>query len=194
MWDERYKTNEYAYGTLPNDFLKENVNTLPKGRVLSLAEGEGRNAVFLAKKGYKVTAIDSSLTGIEKGKKLAKKNNVKIEFIHADITKYDLGNCKWDAIVSIFFPLPSIERIELYKKVKRGLKPSGIFLLEAYTPQQIHFDTGGGKSVDLMQSKNSLRSEFKGVNFLCIQEIEREVVEGVFHTGLASVIQAIAKK
>lgn len=194
MWDERYSAEEYAYGTTPNKFLEENVHCIPKGRVLSLAEGEGRNAVFLAKQGYLVTAVDASIVGLNKARKLAEKNDVVVAFIHADLADYDLGENKWEGIVSIFCPLPSSVRKELYKKVMTGLKRNGVFLLEAYTPEQLKHGTGGGNSVDVMQSEKSLSLELTGLKFKHLIELERDVIEGVFHTGIGSVVQAIATK
>ena len=194
MWDERYSTEEYAYGTKPNKFLEENVNHIPKGKVLSLAEGEGRNAVFLAKQGYSVTAVDASIVGLNKARKLAAENGVVVEFIHADLADYDLGENKWDGIVSIFCPLPSSLRKQLYKKVEAGLKRNGVYLLEAYTPDQLKHGTGGGSSVDVMQSKESLLLELAGLRFTHLSELEREVIEGKYHTGIGAVVQAIAIK
>jgi SAM-dependent methyltransferase len=194
MWDKRYSSDEYAYGIEPNSFLKANFNTIPKGKVLSLAEGEGRNAVFLARQGYSVTAVDSSLVGIGKGRKLASYHGVDVEFIHADLITYDGGLNQWDGIVSIFFPLSSLHRQTLHKKVVDGLKKSGVLLLEAYTPEQLKFGTGGGKNAAFMQSKVSLIDEFRGLKFGHLVELERSVVEGSCHTGMASVVQAIATK
>lgn len=194
MWDERYSAKEYVYGTQPNDFLKHHVNTINNGNVLSLAEGEGRNAVFLAKMGYSVTAVDSSIAGILKGKQLAQKNNVKINFVHADITEYDLGHTQWDGIISIFFPLASKQRRQLYKKIPHALKINGVFLLEAYTPEQIQYGTGGGNDIDTMQSKKTLSTELASLTFDHLIEINRNVIEGKLHTGMGSVVQAIATK
>jgi SAM-dependent methyltransferase len=194
MWDERYSAEAYAYGKTPNEFLVENVRWIPKGKVLSLAEGEGRNAVFLAKQGYVVTAVDASLVGLNKARKLAEENDVVVEFIQADLADYDLGENQWDGIVSIFCPLPSSLRKELYKKVLAGLKPNGVFLLEAYTPDQLKHGTGGGNSVDTMQSEKSLRVELAGLKFKHLTELERNVIEGIYHTGIGSVVQAIATK
>jgi len=194
MWDERYSAEGYAYGTKPNKFLEENFNCIPKGHVLSLAEGEGRNAVFLAKQGYSVTAVDASLVGLNKARKLAEENGVVVEFVHADLADYDLGENKWDGIVSIFCPLPSSLRKELYKKVMTGLKRNGVFLLEAYTPDQLKYGTGGGNSVDSMQSKESLSLELAGLEFKHLIELERDVREGIYHTGIGAVVQAIATK
>ena len=194
MWDERYSTEVYAYGTTPNEFLVENVNHIPKGKVLSLAEGEGRNAVFLAKQGYDVTAVDGSVVGLNKARKLAEENDAVVEFIHADLADYDLGENKWDGIVAIFCPIPSSLRKELYKKVIAGLKQNGVFLLEAYTPEQLKHGTGGGTSVDVLQTEDSLRSELAGLKFKHLAELERDVREGVYHTGIGAVVQAIATK
>jgi SAM-dependent methyltransferase len=192
MWDERYSAEEYAYGTNPNNFWEANVSSIPKGKVLSLAEGEGRNAVFLAKQGYSVTAVDSSLVGLNKARKLAEENGVIVEFIHTDLAEYDLGDNKWDGIVSIFCPLPSSIRKQLHKKVEAPLKRNGVFLLEAYTPAQLKYGTGGGNSVDVMQSKESLSLELAGLKFKHLIELERDVVEGIYHTGIGAVVQAIA--
>jgi len=194
MWDERYSTEEYAYGTAPNEFLVEKVSWIPKGKVLSLAEGEGRNAVFLAKQGYSVTAVDASLVGLNKARRLAEEADVQVEFIQADLADYELGENKWDGIISIFCPLPSQLRKELYKKVIAALKPTGVFLLEAYTLDQLQHGTGGGSSADVMQSAASLSVELAGLHFEHLVELERNVVEGAYHTGIGSVVQAVARK
>lgn len=194
MWDERYSKEGYAYGIAPNKFLEENINSIPKGKVLSLAEGEGRNAVFLAKQGCTVTAVDVSLVGIEKAKRLAKENGVAIKYIHANLEEFDIGKNTWDGIVSIFCPLPYSLRKELHKKVVAGLKINGVLLLESYTPEQLRYGTGGGKSMDTMMSKESLSLEFFDLKFSHLVELKRNVVEGTYHTGIGAVVQAIALK
>ncbi len=206
MWDQRYNVQEYIYGTKPNDFLKDNVSVLskgsflpkesflPKGKLLSLAEGEGRNAVYLAKLGFQVTAVDSSSVGINKAKQLAKENKVDIEFIQSDLGEFNFGNEQWDNVISIFCPLPASVRQAMYKKIERALKPKGIFLLEAYRPEQIHNETGGGKDPETMQTASSLRKELANLAFYHLVETEREVLEGSYHTGKGAVVQAIAQK
>lgn len=194
MWDQRYDVAEYVYGTEPNDFLRENINALPKGHILSIAEGEGRNAVFLAKQGFQVTAVDASVIGLKKAEALAKQNEVEIEFIHADLTEFDFGVEKWSGVISIFCPLPSVVRREVYSQIQQSLTPSGIFMMEAYTPEQIAFGTGGGNDPDVMQTKESLLAEFPQLHFPVLNELTREVKEGLFHTGMASVVQAIGSK
>lgn len=194
MWDERYSVDEYVYGTEPNDFLASNFGAIPKGKVLSLAEGEGRNAVFLAKQGYAVTAVDGSAVGLEKARKLAEANGAVIELIHADLANFDPGENKWDGIVSIFVPLPSEIRRTLYKKLEKALKPGGVFFLEAYRPEQIAFGTGGGSSADTMQKKDSLLAELPELDFSHLVELEREIIEGSLHTGTGAVVQAVGVK
>lgn len=194
MWDERFSAEAYAYGKTPNQFLEDNYQVIPKGKVLSLAEGEGRNAVFLARQGYAVTAVDASQAGLQKAERLAEEHGVSIELLQADLTVFDMGENMWDGIISIFFPLPSALRKELHKKVVAGLKPNGVFMVEAYTPEQLKHGTGGGSSADALQTKESLRVELEGLKFKHLTEIERDVVEGIYHTGLGAVVQAIAIK
>ncbi|SPL71975.1 SAM-dependent methyltransferase [Acinetobacter stercoris] len=194
MWDERYNEDEYVYGKLPNDFLAENYEVIPKGKVLSLAEGEGRNAVFLALQGYDVTAVDASKIGLEKAQKLAEEKGVKITTILANLEDFEIQPESWDGIVSIFCPLTEQARQTLHQKVIQGLKENGIFLLEAYTPEQIEFGTGGGKSADYMTSKESLEKDIQALKILKLHKIVRRVVEGKYHTGMASVVQLIAVK
>jgi fructose-1-phosphate kinase PfkB-like protein len=138
--------------------------------------------------------VDGSVVGLNKARKLAEQNGVVVEFIHADLADYDLGENKWDGIVSIFCPIPSSLRKELYKKVIAGLKQNGVFLLEAYTPEQLKHGTGGGTSVDVLQTEDSVRSELAGLKFTHLAELERDVKEGVYHTGIGAVVQAIATK
>lgn len=194
MWDNVYDTDNYVYGKQPNDFLKLNYSKMPKGKVLCLAEGEGRNAVFLAKQGYQITAVDNSKVGLEKAAKLAAENKVKIETICADLADFDLGEKKWDAIVSIYCHLPANLRQRLYQKVQVGLKPNGCFLLEGYTPKQLDYKTGGPPNVDMMLSASVIEKELPSLHFELLHEIEREVIEGEKHTGLAHVVQVIAFK
>lgn len=194
MWDERYSAEEYAYGKAPNQFLAEHFAAIPKGKVLSLAEGEGRNAVFLAQQGYAVTAVDASRVGLQKAQKLADEQGVSLELIHADLAEFDLGNEQWDGIVSIFCPLPSALRQQLHQKVVAALKPGGVYLIEAYTPEQLKHGTGGGKSADTMTTQADLMRELQGLHFQHLLELERDVVEGIYHTGLGAVVQALALK
>ncbi|HUH57431.1 MAG TPA: class I SAM-dependent methyltransferase [Pseudomonadales bacterium] len=191
MWDKEYDTEEYVYGKLPNDFLRSNYPLIPKGKVLLLAEGEGRNAVFLAKLGYCVTAVDISSVGLKKAEQLAKENHVSIETICADLKDFDLGENKWDGIVSIFCHLPLELRQDLYKRIERAIKPSGVLLLEGYRPEQLNYKTGGPPVASMMIAKETLLEELPNFAFSHLEALEREVNEGVKHHGLSAVIQAV---
>lgn len=194
MWDQRYRDADYVYGKQANDFLVENVQHLPKGKILSLAEGEGRNAVFLAQQGYAVTAVDSSQVGLDKAQKLAQEYGVEIDTILADLNEFEITPNTWEGIISIFCPLSTQQQQLLYPKIVAGLKPKGVYLVEAYRPEQLAYGTGGGSSVDHMTTQASLEHGLRDLEFVKLESLEREVIEGKFHTGLAAVIQAVAKK
>ena len=194
MWNERFATEHYIYGTEPNDFLRHHYSAIPLGKVLCLAEGEGRNAVFLAQQGYQVTAVDGSDIGLEKAQKLAAERGVNIETIHADLADFDLGSERWDGIISIFGHLPSSLRTKVYRQAVKALKPGGVLLLEGYAKEQLQYQTGGPRDEDLLLSIAALQQELDGLNFNHLEALEREVLEGSLHTGKAAVIQVIANK
>ncbi|ALO45727.1 SAM-dependent methyltransferase [Pseudohongiella spirulinae] len=194
MWDERFSDDSYFYGTQPNDFLKYNFHTIPQGEVLCLAEGEGRNAVFLAEQGYQVTAVDSSAVGLKKARQLATDRGVQIKTIEADLAEFDPGQQRWSGIVSIFCHLPPDIRRQLHGRLAEALLPGGVLLLEAYTPAQLQFKTGGPPVADMMMSREILKEEISGLSFRHLQETERDVIEGIGHTGHAAVVQAIATR
>lgn len=193
MWDQRYESDEFVYGTEPNSFLAEHAKLLT-GPVLSLAEGEGRNAVFLASLGLDVLGVDGSEVGLAKAQKLAASKGVNIRTQVADLAVYTPAENAFGSVVSISAHLPSLVRRRLHQLVERSLKPGGIILLEAYTKSQLARNTGGPKDPDMLMSREQLESEFPNCEPLVSQEIEREVHEGKFHTGLASVVQFIARK
>ena len=194
-WDKRYAEAGYHYGTEPNDFLRENAAAIPAGgAVLCLGEGEGRNAVFLARRGYRVTALDQSAVGLEKAARLAAANGVEIETVAADLDGYRIEHERWDGIVSIWCHLPSALRALIHRQIVVGLKPQGVFLLEAYTPDQIGRGTGGPQSVDLLPTRSELRLQLAGLDLMHALERERMVTEGSGHTGLAEVVQIIARR
>ena len=194
MWNERFDRPEYVFGTEPNAFLKSVVKNILPGQVLSIGEGEGRNAVFLAEQGYEVTAIDLSPIGLEKAKKLADSRDVGLQTIVADIASFDFGENLWNGIISIFCHLPPDVRQMVHQKIKTGLKPGGVFIVEAYTHDQIPFGTGGPKDLRMMMSLEILQNDFDNFEFVHAQEIKRNIVEGIFHTGQSAVVQGVLKK
>lgn len=195
FWDDRYRQNEFAYGSSPNDFLREHsVHFSKKGTaVLTLGEGEGRNAVFLAQMGCIVRGVDFSPAGREKALQLAKRRRVEIDYMVADLTEYEMGTNAWDGVVSIFCHLSDKDRPALFSSISRALKPGGIFLLESYNRQQLDFGTGGPRDGSFLLSLDELENAFPSFEILVGQEIERAVVEGTHHQGRSSVTQFIAR-
>jgi len=194
MWDERYSSEEYIYGKDPNEFLANAADKIPKGRVLCVAEGEGRNAVFLAEQGYDVIAVDASSVGLEKARKLATERGVSIETIVSDLGQYDIEPESLEGVVSIFAHVPPPVRKELHKKIVNGLRPGGVLILEAYRPDQLKYKTGGPPTAEFMMTLESLEQELKGLSFEYAMELDRDVVEGKFHTGKGAVVQLIGIK
>ncbi|HEY5716640.1 MAG TPA: class I SAM-dependent methyltransferase [Psychromonas sp.] len=198
MWDQRYNEKGFAYGTEANDFLKSEYFRIAKGgRVLCLAEGEGRNAVFLAMQGYAVTAVDQSEAGILKAKKLALEHGVEISTAVADLADYDLGDEVWDGVVSIFAHVPLLLREKLHAQVVRSLKKGGIFILEAFTEEQLDMKGIGGPPAsqrELFMSLDKLRTELEGLEFVSGAELQRTISEGKYHQGESEVVQVVACK
>jgi cyclopropane fatty-acyl-phospholipid synthase-like methyltransferase len=195
FWDTRYRDKGYVYGLSPNDFLREHATLFKAGdKVLSLAEGEGRNAVFLAQQGCKVCGVDFSAEGRKKTLQLAQKQGVEIDYDVADLTQYDMGEEQWDGIVSIFCHVVDSARLAVYRTIKRGLKSGGIFLLESYNKKQLEFDTGGPRDATHLPSLEELNSAFDDFELVLAQDIEREVREGQCHIGFSSVTQFIARR
>jgi 2-polyprenyl-3-methyl-5-hydroxy-6-metoxy-1,4-benzoquinol methylase len=194
MWDERYAGDGYAYGTLPNDFLVSRVTALPRGRVLCLGEGEGRNAVWLARQGFEVHAVDASSVGLEKARRLAHDRGVRLQAVVADLAQYEAGTAAWDAIVSIFCHLPPAVRSRVHGRIAHWLRPGGVFLLEAYTPDQLALRTGGPPSAELMMTLAGLRAELGGLVIEHGLETVRNVVEGRLHHGQGAVVQVVARR
>lgn len=193
FWDERFGGADYFYGTQPNDFLAAQATQL-RGPVLSLAEGEGRNAVFLAQQGLDVLGVDASAAGLQKAELLAQQRGVCIRTQQADLAVYAPAEGAWGAVVSIFAHLPGALRAQLYPKVQAALRPGGLLVLEAYSEQQPGYGTGGPQALDLLMSVDKVRAGFPGLEPVLLQQIEREVVEGQGHTGLASVVQFVGRK
>ena len=194
FWNEKFATTDYAYGTEPNDFLVSAVTKLKRGATLSLAEGEGRNAVWLAQQGFTVSAIEQSEKGVGKTLRLALQRGVIVMAERGELETFHIQPNSWDLVVSIYAHTPQELRRKLHRQVVAGLKPGGVFVLEAYTPAQIPNNTGGPKDASLMPTAELLRSELAGLVFDHIEEVERDVVEGSLHTGTAHVVQVVAHR
>ena len=195
FWNTRFAVSEFIYGEAPNDFLREQAARLaPGSRVLSLGEGEGRNALFLAKQGHALTAVDASHEGLAKVLARAAAAGVDITAVLADLARYQPGEAQFDAVVSVFCHLPSALRRTVMARAIAALKPGGLLIMEGYTPRQLAFNTGGPKDADMLLEADIVRDELAGLELLHFVELEREVVEGSYPPGRASVLQVVARK
>jgi SAM-dependent methyltransferase len=194
MWDERFDTPEYVYGTEPNDFLVSVASRIPQGKILCLAEGEGRNGTYLASLGYEVVAVDQSAVGLAKAQKLARTKQVALSTIQTDLADFAIEPQSWDGIISIFCHLPSEVRTKVYRQAVMGLKPNGVFVLEAFAPQQLQYDTGGPKNLNMLPSLTILQRELTDLQWEIAREVERDLLEGRYHSGRAAVVQILGRK
>ncbi len=193
-WEERYSEKEFAFGTEPNDFLVEVANKITKGDTLVLADGEGRNGVFLASLGHRVVTVDLSPTGVKKSQQLAAERHVEIDAQVGDLEFFDFGIAKWDCIVSIFCHLPFVLRADVHERTKNALRLGGVFVLEAYNKANIGRGVGGPQSTELTLELSELESQFAGFKFSINRTIERNIVEGKYHNGMSSTTQLVAIK
>ncbi|KPP99346.1 class I SAM-dependent methyltransferase [Marinobacter sp. HL-58] len=198
MWDERFAQDDYVYGEEPNKFLVEQLCSQElsdlSGAVLCLAEGEGRNAVYMASHNHDVTCVDLSSVGLEKAKKLALKNQVNLTTIQADLATYEPLPSAYDAVVMIFAHTPSAVRERVLKNARLALKPGGYLILEGYTVDQIGRGTGGPGDPDMMFYREEVETVFARDHILVCEEKVRDIQEGSLHTGPGAVLQCVVRK
>lgn len=199
FWDERYGGDDLAYGEAPNEFLAAMSDRLPlKGRALDIGAGEGRNALFLASppRELDVLAVDQSAVGMQKAERLARQRGLRLRTQAADLQHFDAAPASFDVVSSIFVHLPPALRARVHKRVGVWLKAGGVFILEAYAPDQLERATGGPKDASMLPSLETLLAELDGtgLEFEHRAALVREVHEGRFHTGEASVVQLVARK
>jgi cyclopropane fatty-acyl-phospholipid synthase-like methyltransferase len=194
IWNERYSSEEYIYGTEPNVFFSEKLIQLKPGKILLPAEGEGRNAVFAAKKGWQVTAFDNSIEGQKKALQLAEKESVSISY---QIDSYDSANFPneyFDCIALIYTHMPPGKRTVYHQKLASFLKSGGYLILEGFSKNQLQYNSGGPKDYEMLFSVEELKSDFSDCNIIQIEETETELKEGTYHDGKASVIRLFASR
>ncbi|PID25448.1 bifunctional 2-polyprenyl-6-hydroxyphenol methylase/3-demethylubiquinol 3-O-methyltransferase UbiG [Sporosarcina sp. P7] len=192
-WNERFKDKKYIYGTEPNVFLKDMQGNL-SGEVLTIAEGEGRNAVFLARQGLHVTAWDNAESGLDKLKKLAAKQGVQVNTQLIDLAEAQWQQNQWDGIVNIFGHFPGEVRLKTLHGVKEAVKPGGYFIAEVYSQDQIPYQSGGPKELDFLYRPEDFLdafSDWRIIHFF-VGEVIRH--EGDLHKGLSHVIQFVGQK
>jgi SAM-dependent methyltransferase len=195
LWDNRYNSSEYIFGTEPNDFLRDRVGEIPSGgRVLCIGDGEGRNAVFLAGLGFQVTAMDASAVGMQKAQELAQRMNVQIQTVVGDLAEFAFGTQCWDGFVSIFCHLPPVLRSAVHAQVLSALAPKGVFLLEGYAPSQLQYKTGGPSDPAMLYELDAVSQELAGLDVVVLEEVIREIQEGTAHRGTSATVQYIGRK
>ena len=196
MWDERYNREDYVFGTEPNAFLASCAPLLAPGRrVLCVADGEGRNSVWLAGQGLSVTAFDFSAVGIAKAQRLAAAKGVAVDYRLAAIEDWDWSPDRFDIVAAIFiqFAEPAL-RSRVFEGIKRTLKPGGLLLMQGYRPAQIEFATGGPRARENLYTAALLEEAFAGFDILRLDEHDSEIQEGPGHAGLSALIDLVARK
>lgn len=194
FWNERYSKKEYAYGITPNLFLKAHLDSIPKGKILFPAEGEGRNAVYAAQQGFEVFAFDISEDGKRKADELASENKVIINYNVTSVEEITYPQDYFDAIVFIFVHFPPAVRKQYYQKLLSYLKPNGTIIFEAFGKAQIHLNSGGPKQEEMLFSEEEIKKEFPNIDFKLLETIEINLDEGPFHQGRANVVRFLGTK
>ena len=195
-WDERYATEEWLFGTAPNRFLQHRAGQLPAAsKVLAVADGEGRNGVFLAEQGHEVTSVDGSANAIAKARKLARERGCSLNFEQVDLLQWDWPVTAYDAVIAIFiqFAAPR-DRDFLFERMKRALRPGGLLLLHGYRPEQVDYGTGGPPYRENMYTEPMLREAFADLEILTLESYDAEIHEGSGHEGMSALIDLVASK
>lgn len=193
-WDYKYSASEYIYGKNPNEYFKYILDTLEPGKLLLPSEGEGRNAIYAARMGWKVTAIDFSTKAKEKALRLSEENNVEIEYIITPVEKYSFPESEFDAVALIYAHYSPDLRIFIHNSAAKSLKPGGTLILEAFNKKQIYNNTGGPKELSLLYDTGILQNDFRDLVIKEINETEIELSEGKHHEGKADIIRLLSIK
>lgn len=195
-WDERYDQPGYLFGTAPNAFLRAQAARLVPGwSALAVADGEGRNGVWLAEQGLAVHAIDASTVALAKAKRLADTRGVSLEFECADLATWPWPLARYDVVVAIFMQFaPPPMRATMFEGMKRALKPGGLLLMEGYRPEQLAYKTGGPPEAENMYDETLLRQAFGDFEILELKSYDSELEEGERHRGMSALIDLVARK
>ncbi len=197
FWNERFNREEFIFGKEPNEYLVEQSSQYlkPNASVLCIADGEGRNGVWLAKQGMRVTSFDVSDIALVKAKQFAKDNEVNIEYSLCDTDGFDWKTNSYDAIIAIFIQFADPEmRVRIFKQVHQALKPGGIFILQGYTPKQLEYKTGGPSLIEHLYTEEMIRELSHDFEILDLQCYEKELSEGARHTGMSALLGMVAQK
>jgi len=196
FWDERYDRPDYLFGEAPNAFLARQAERLkPYGTALAIADGEGRNGVWLAERGLDVVSIDASPTGLQKARALARRRQVALTTELVDIADYPWPENRFDVVAGIFFQFagPAL-RDAIFAGMVRTLAPGGLLLIEGYTPRQLDYGTGGPGEIDNLYTEALLREAFASLDILELRGYDAELAEGGGHRGPSALIDLVARK
>ncbi len=198
FWSGRYRDagEDYLFGTAPNRFLARQAHRLRPGRTaLSVADGEGRNSVWLAEEGLAVTAVELSPVGLHKARRLAESRRVTVDFVQADLMAWDWPVAAFDVVAAIFvqFVAPA-GRPAFFAHMAGALKPGGLLLLQGYTPKQVEYRTGGPSAVENLYTEELLREAFAGLEILELRAYEEHIEEGAGHKGHSALIDLVARR
>lgn len=195
-WDTRFAGEDYRFGTDPNQFLVSCRDLIGEsGRVLCVADGEGRNSVWLAAQGLEVEAFDVSPVGVAKARRLASERGVTVRFHVADADGWDWPQEAYDVVAAIYiqFASPALRR-RIFERVARALRPGGLFLLEGYRVEQLEYGTGGPKVPDQLYTESQLRSELSAFTLESVVSYDAVIAEGAAHSGMSAVIDVVARR
>lgn len=199
FWNQRYQADDYAYGTSPNVFFKEQLDKLPAGSILLPADGEGRNGVYAAECGWQVSAFDLSCEGKRKAEALAAKCGVSLRYLVGTLDDTGFQAASFDVLALIFAHFPAEQKSALHRRLLNLVKPGGTVILELFA--KTHFALarqnpalGGPQSPDMMSSADEIRRDFSGCDILLLEETQTELHEGRYHNGLSSVVRFVGRK
>jgi SAM-dependent methyltransferase len=195
MWDKRFSTPEYVFGEAPNAFLVSQAALIEKGQALAVADGEGRNSVWLAQQGLSVDAFDFSSPAIVKAQALAAKHKVKVNFTCSDWQSFDWPTAHYDLVAGIFFQFAAPnERSQLFEKINKSLKPGGLLIIQGYGKNQLKYNTGGPGKLDHLYDDALMREAFVGYEVLVCNTYETSITEGAGHSGMSALVGFVARK
>jgi SAM-dependent methyltransferase len=196
FWDERYQGEAYLFGEAPNAFLARQAPRLTPGQsALAVADGEGRNGVWLAEQGLSVLSVDASSVAQAKAARLAQTRGVSLELQQVDLSTWDWPKEQFDLVVGIFIQFAGPElRTQLFAGLKGALKPGGLLLLEGYRPEQIAYGTGGPRTPENLYTEDLLRTAFADFEILDLSAYDAPIEEGAGHSGMSALIDLVARK
>lgn len=196
IWDQRYAGDDYHFGTEPNAFLVAQQHWLKAGAsCLAVADGEGRNGVWLAQQGLDVLSVDASPVALAKAHRLASERGAPVRFELADLLQWEWGEARYDVVVGVFIQfVPPAQRAAMFASIKRSLKPGGLLLLQGYTPRQLEYRTGGPSQAENLYTAALLREMFADMDILHLVEHDSHISEGAGHSGMSALIDLVARK